>query len=399
MRKEGEFLKNWAENVKKIQVSEIAEAFGKTSKTPIYELFKKDVLPIPYVKMFHYILELPLEKLYEGDEGKIQQVLNSRSRNNYVKFKCSSPRKDNAYKQTLLDYYDRNKDTTVEYFEKANDKIFVVGYYPAWEKKYGSSIAYSAFEEKQTQYFEGIQKVLKSKGKEFKYSRCEQIKKPIEGVGILSKKDLAGYAIKYMSKASLQHVCWCLENLDEMFDLYVVNEPYRYYTFCLIDEDFILAEYARFNKNGSFIPDTHLICRNKYDLDDTAEVSNFIALHKQHIEHLEAKHERYIITKLDMIHALDDLENEFSGEDLSSKYAIRNEWIDKINGVLNSDLLKQIAPKELDISFLKKELIELDRETEKVLIGKKESLKTKKIILSKRINLVRMAFGLKERKF
>lgn len=385
MKNEGEKLKRWLKN-SGIKHEDVTEAFGRVAKTAIYELYKKDELPVSYVKMFHYMLQFPLEELYDSEDKQLS-VLSRQARNNYVKFYCSPLRRDFKnqveYEDKIREYYISNKDTTVKSFKRAKHRIAVGGYYPAWEKKHNIPLAYSVFYEVQREYFGSVQIELIDKPEDFKYIRCIQIKQPIYGVAGLSKVDLAKYAIEFLSLASLKHVCWCLQNCEEIFDLYVVNEPYRYYTFCLEDKDFMIAEYARFDKQGKFIPDTYMMCRNMHDEKDSGQISKFIELHHNHIQDLETKKELYLISKEDIKNAIQSFEYEMLSESASLAYTQREQWVKEAK--LTFDVLKD---KELKDRLLQG-LFDVHKENEKKKIDAQKMYKTKREVLLERINIVR----------
>lgn len=388
---EGKELKKYLAE-KEISVDDAVKTIGRLSKNKLYSLLNQEQIPYEYAQLFHYVLGVPMHIFRKENRA---DLFSPYANNTRVFFVCH-PKKDNEYLRNMMSYHEDITQKALDFLEhKTVQNLFIVGYYPlkSYGEKFGDSIALEIFRDCQRRYFEAIQSRILNK--KIKYSRCEQLVLPKEKK-IVGRTKLAKYCIESISDETFEHIHWCMQNLKENFEFYVVSQGYRPYTFWIADDKSMITEYHRYNRHGAMVPDIHLAfsgsdVNQKKDKNPYSGIHSYIECHQSHIGHIKKHKERFLIRRQDFLSAIMELEN---GLQIEEQEATNKEelWLENMKSIIEFAESRNITVEERNKLGLDKSKLEVAKRLWDVKSKKddnQEYYQKRQVVISERIEKIK----------
>lgn len=107
------------------------------------------------------------------------------------------------------------------------------------------------------EFFRNLENHIKATSKineNFKYVRICQ--PPLNHKDKLKTfEERVEFLVESLFLETFEHFCYCYEKLEAQFKLYILPNPLRLFSYYIVDEQFSISEYLRFDEKGVALPD------------------------------------------------------------------------------------------------------------------------------------------------
>lgn len=236
------------------------------------------------------------------------------------------------------------KDALKDYIEEAKDRIWV---YEILEKgrKHKSGQALKHYSKAHEKIFDLIEKQIQKSQKKSFYKRFLVL--PYAPGKRLDATENVAQAIIECSLAVFEHMCRCIQLYPSKSKFYVIDKPSYVHHFGILDSEYLVSEYYRYNSKGDLVPNLLFVeSVNNSEGDDMKQLLDIYERQFNKFTDTGIKLDRHIISK-----ALDMASNKVMTDKM--KYEIQADQDDDDDEMLNILSGKEASVKEKVAVFLK----------------------------------------------
>jgi len=232
-----------------ISIQEFADVLGRAKNT-IYKWFTQERLEPELIAYIYVHFDIPIEKFISFNTQYKNDRISSNSLCFYQDYRGSE---------------EKHKKFLENYFEKLIDKIChaenIIGIYDYFGKTSNETLqGEKEFHQYQHKYFSTLEKYVSDTSNNKKYIRIMAL--PLGGEKFLALDDCLHQAITSMFQETFEHIWRCMSYAPQ-FELYLTTAPVKSYSFGIIDKNFAISEYDRYDINGNPRPHMLFITKNK----------------------------------------------------------------------------------------------------------------------------------------